>query len=358
MLQYNITFREKDKGWQYIISYKVANKWKQKAKQGFKTKALAKIAAEKALEELKTNNPNKVLTGYEDITFNQIKEIYLDHCKLYKEIGTVTNIRINLDDFSYLDNKKIKDINTLDLQMCFDKLVKRGLKASTIKVKRGSLLTLLTFIKTNYNLSIKADLNKVVIKVDKVTNEKKALTKQQLEMLFDATRKAKHRLIFMLAGTCGLRAGEILGLTWDCIDFKDAELTVDKQWKAIGGSVYGFGTLKSKNSYRTVPISQKTLTALIEYKTSTPTNFDNRLFNYASNISMANAINRALKSTGANISIHELRHTYATMLISNGTDFKTTAELLGHDIQQTMSTYSHVTSDMRKKAINTINAIF
>lgn len=32
-LQYNITYRQKDKGWQYIISYKVDSKWRQKAKQ-------------------------------------------------------------------------------------------------------------------------------------------------------------------------------------------------------------------------------------------------------------------------------------------------------------------------------------
>ena len=42
-LNYNITFREKDKGWQCIVSYKEkSGKWKQKSKQGFKTKKEAK----------------------------------------------------------------------------------------------------------------------------------------------------------------------------------------------------------------------------------------------------------------------------------------------------------------------------
>ena len=59
-----------------------------------------------------------------------------------------------------------------------------------------------------------------------------------------------------------------------------------------------------------------------------------------------------------NTCIHELRHTYATTLVSNGMDFKTAARILGHDIEQTMKTYSHVTDNMLKKASDLINKIF
>ncbi|WP_455803973.1 tyrosine-type recombinase/integrase [Clostridium butyricum] len=60
----------------------------------------------------------------------------------------------------------------------------------------------------------------------------------------------------------------------------------------------------------------------------------------------------------AGISIHELRHTYATLLIGNGIDFKTAAQLLGHDVQQTLKTYSHVTDEMLNKATEKISKIF
>ena len=58
------------------------------------------------------------------------------------------------------------------------------------------------------------------------------------------------------------------------------------------------------------------------------------------------------------ITIHELRHNYATLLIANNIDFKTTADFLGHNVQQTLKTYSHVTDEMKKKATNTISKIF
>ncbi|HZK57532.1 MAG TPA: Arm DNA-binding domain-containing protein, partial [Clostridia bacterium] len=43
-MNYNVTYRQKDGGWQYIISFKENGKWKQRSKQGFRTKALAKRA--------------------------------------------------------------------------------------------------------------------------------------------------------------------------------------------------------------------------------------------------------------------------------------------------------------------------
>ncbi|MCD3297142.1 Arm DNA-binding domain-containing protein, partial [Clostridium botulinum] len=79
-MDYNITYRQKDKGWQFIISYKDnMGKWKQKSKQGFKTKKDAKPAAEKMLKELKNTTKNvPVNNDLIKVTFNQLTTIYLD----------------------------------------------------------------------------------------------------------------------------------------------------------------------------------------------------------------------------------------------------------------------------------------
>ena len=47
-----------------------------------------------------------------------------------------------------------------------------------------------------------------------------------------------------------------------------------------------------------------------------------------------------------------------TTLISRGVDFKTVAKLMGHDVEQTMKTYSHVTDEMMDNATQLINKIF
>lgn len=64
------------------------------------------------------------------------------------------------------------------------------------------------------------------------------------------------------------------------------------------------------------------------------------------------------KKSGYNITVHDLRHTYATFLISNGIDFKTAAQLLGHSVEMTMKIYSHVNNDMLDSAKRKINNIF
>ena len=52
-MQYNLTFRQKDKGWQVIVSYKQGEKWKQRSRQGFSSKKEAKYAADLIIESLK-----------------------------------------------------------------------------------------------------------------------------------------------------------------------------------------------------------------------------------------------------------------------------------------------------------------
>lgn len=96
----------------------------------------------------------------------------------------------------------------------------------------------------------------------------------------------------------------------------------------------------------------------MKYKNNYPIDISNRIIPDYSNSSVSNRIRRKLLKQGYNISVHALRHTYGTMLIANGTDFKTAAQLLGHDVEQTMKTYSHVTDDMMNRVTDTINIIF
>lgn len=52
-MQFNITIRKKDKGYQCIVSYKDSNRWRQKSKQGFETQKAAKIHAQTIIDKLK-----------------------------------------------------------------------------------------------------------------------------------------------------------------------------------------------------------------------------------------------------------------------------------------------------------------
>lgn len=357
-MDYNITCRRKDKGWQYIISYKLNGKWNQKAKQGFATKKEAdREAKKKALELSASLKENHILnTDYADITFKTLSDLFIEHNKMYKEYNTIEKYKNAQVKFEYLHDFKVKDIKKMHIQKAIDDLTSEGLKSKTINTYVTQLKLMFKYYTSNYDESFKIDFDN--ISIPKITiKEKTALTKDQLDILLTKLKTIDDDvfIISLIAGTCGLRIGEIEGLTWNDIDSKNLILNVNKQWKRLKDGTVGFGVLKN-NLIRTVPLPASTLEELLKYKNIHITDINNRII-ISNKFTLSNKVNRILKKN-AKITIHELRHTYATLLISSGVDFKTAAKILGHNVEQTMKTYSHVNDDMMKNAINKISNIF
>nr|WP_311138063.1 site-specific integrase [Clostridium botulinum] len=73
-------------------------------------------------------------------------------------------------------------------------------------------------------------------------------------------------MVAFIAANTGMRLGEILGLTWNDVDFKDNTVNVNKQWKILKNGKSGFGPVKSKNSNRIIPISKNVKNELKNYK--------------------------------------------------------------------------------------------
>lgn len=355
-MQYSTLVRKKDKGYQYIISYKVNEKWKTKSKQGFKKSSEAKAAMDEALKELKELLENSVDISALDITFEEFTKMYIEHLTLYRETNTILAFKTAINNFSDLNNIELIKITSLDIQKCVDKLVRKGLMARTINDYMTKLRTILGAALNEYNFITKLPTKGVKVNKDKEESTKKALNKNEVDKLLDDFKKSKYYLVLLIACKCGLRLGEILGLTWKDVDYKNNVLIVNKQWKQVEKSKYDFGKLKSKNSNREVPMSQKVINELKNRQNVV--NIDNRLFKFKNTDSTSICINRQLKIKGYDITIHELRHTFATMIIANGMDFKTAAKILGHEVEQTLKTYSHVNDDMMKRAKNIIENIF
>lgn len=355
-MQYSTLIRKKDKGYQYVITYKVNGTWKTKSKQGFKKSNEAKSAMNIALEELKELLKNNIDKSSLDKTFKYFTDMYIEHLTIYRETNSVLAFKTAINNFEPLNNKELIKITNLDIQKCVDRLVKRGLRPTTIKDYLSKLKTILRAARDEYKMIITLPTYGVKVAENKYKINKRALNIQEVDKLLDDFRNSKYYLVILIAVKCGLRLGEILGLTWKDIDLKNSVIKVNKQWKQTSTNTYGFGTLKSKNSNRLVPISSKLKEEL--KNDENVVNINSKLFNFKNTDSVSICINRLLKKKGYDITIHELRHTYATMLISNGVDFKTAAQFLGHTVEQTMKTYSHVNDDMVKRATNIIENIF
>lgn len=107
---------------------------------------------------------------------------------------------------------------------------------------------LLQYYQENFN-STYFVFDKVKIPKEKTESRKKALSKSELDELLIKLKGNRYYLTALLAGTCGLRCGEILGLTWKDIDFDNSKLIAAKQWKIDKKTKEStFGELKTKNS--------------------------------------------------------------------------------------------------------------
>lgn len=178
---------------------------------------------------------------------------------------------------------------------------------------------------------------------------------------------------FQLMAYTGMRAGEVLALTWDDIDFDKGHISINKNSVRIkerdsDGNVTGSKTIiqdsaKTRSGNRIIPMSIKARAALDELKKI------NGGFKYVLSTKSGKMMShRELAKTFAWVqkragveppgSLHSLRHTFASRLIEKGTDIKVVSELLGHsDISITYNTYVHIIKEQKVKAISTLDEI-
>lgn len=185
-MEYNITYRKKDGGWQYIISFKEDGKWKQRAKQGFRTRGLAKVAAEKRIEEMKKElkNKQKLNKEYEGITYIEFFNMMIEHEKLYKEQNTIMRYKSTNTHFTDIYKLPMDKITVIHIQGCVDKMILKGLAHSTIDTYISTIKTFFNNAIEPYKIITENPVND--IKLPKIKKEKKvikALSKPELDKL-------------------------------------------------------------------------------------------------------------------------------------------------------------------------------
>lgn len=369
MLEYNITTRGKDGGRQYIVSYKDENgEWKQKSKQGFKKDGDAKAAARERVKEIEkeVESKKKISEEYKGKTFAEFRDMYIRHYALGNDEGnTLASIETSFEAFKALNDKSMSEITSLDVQECVDFMFEKKLEKSSIRLYLANIKTAFDYAVDPLGMITNNPAKKIRVKKDKRRKEKRALTVGERDDLLSKIKNRTYYIISLIAAMCGLRIGEIIGLLRNDIDFKNHVIHVHQQWKRKKARykngkyvyIYGLGTLKRPNSYRDVPMSKEMEKELKQYMAETPINIDGRLFDYINTAGVCGNLSDAYKSLGYDISIHNLRHTYISILIANNIDFKTVATFAGDDIITIQKTYTHQNKDAIKNAMDLIDKI-
>lgn len=223
----------------------------------------------------------------------------------------------------------------------------------------------------------------------RAANDHRVLTVEEQRKFLEAARHSHNYYQYAFILETGLRTGEIIGLTWDAIDWEHHTLTVNKTLEfRHNQQVWRAGPPKTQTSYRTIPLTARAYEILTELRemrktqklsenlaqvltytdrrtgqTSSLALCDLVFINFrtgmpAKNSSYDTHLYKLCESAGIPpFSMHTLRHTYATRAIESGMQPKVLQKLLGHaSIQTTMDTYVHVTDDSVSKAIKQFEA--
>lgn len=187
--------------------------------------------------------------------------------------------------------------------------------------------------------------------IDKIHRPKRAkilpnvLSKEEVKLILNAHSNIKHKTMLSLIYSCGLRCGELLALKPLHIDSKRNIVLIQNA--------------KGKKD-RIAPLSLKILEMLRQYYIlykPTAYLFEGRQKGEPYDArSLQNVLKSALLKTEITkpVTLHWLRHSYATHLLESGTDLRYIQELLGHSSSKTTEIYTHVST----KSIQQIKSPF
>lgn len=242
-------------------------------------------------------------------------------------IGTYTDcVRVFL---SYFSERMPESLDNDDVVLFVnDYILKKGLSYSYQN-------QFVNAIKLFFREVLKSNIE--VDKLERPRTEHKlpnVLSKEEVSKILNALSNQKHRTMLSLIYACGLRRSELLYLKPADIDSKRGLLKINQ----------GKG-----NKDRVVPISEKIIVMLRDYyKVYRPKIWlfeGQKAGEQYSEASLQKVLKNAVQiaKTNKSVTLHWLRHSYATHLLDGGTDLRFIQELLGHKSSKTTEIYTHVT---------------
>ena len=191
------------------------------------------------------------------------------------------------------------------------------------------------------------------------------LNEKQSTAFLNAVKGHPFEMLYTLDLFTGMRRGEILGLTWDCVDFKKGTIRIEKQLQREKkkGGVYIFAPLKNDRTrmITPAPFVMKLLKAHRGKQTEQRLKagelwedsglvFSDGMGHHLNGETVYKNFKRIVADLGIpSARLHDLRHTYAVASIRSGDDVKTIQQNLGHATAAfTLDVYCHVTEEMKK----------
>ena len=345
--------------------------------KGNKRKAEAELAKLRAEFE----PPKEVGDLSSDMLFADYLLEWLEIAKGRLAVATYSSyaamIKMPVGPYFRQRNLTLRELEARHLQMFYSEMLR--------KVKPNTVIHYHAIIHSALKYAVKTDMliQNVADKVDrprKNSFQPVFLSAEEMQKMFEALRGTKLELPVLVAAFYGFRRGEVLGLKWDAIDFERGTISVIRTVTTI--TLDGKQTeieqqsAKTKSSLRTLPLIGSFREYFLQVKEAQELNkqvcgncynyeYDGFVFvdelgermraNY-----LTSAFPKFLENHGLRrMRFHDLRHTCASLLLSNGISMKQIQIWLGHStFSTTADIYAHLDYSAQETSANAMNGMF
>lgn len=319
--------------------------------------------AKKWLAEARYENEHSNIGEASQMTVNPWFEFWITEVKeKTTKSNTVRNYkeRYNRNVKEIIGSMIISEVKPLNCQLVLNKMADKY-KSSTINQCRITMSNMFSYAVENF-----------VIPYNPVTKSVKCPKKDKTKVRF-LTLDEQRKFLAVAKGTSkfeqfafiletGLRTGELIGLKWEDVDFKQRTINIQRSVYKYDSAEFIVGEPKSEAGYRLIPLTQTAYNILLakrkeaeERKVVSLIYNDYIFLNKNGNLSKNSSYDEALyhladKAGIKRFSMHTLRYTFATRAIEANMNPKTLQVILGHsDVTATMNLYVHVTEDEKIK---------
>ena len=262
----------------------------------------------------------------------------------------------------------LSEVTPLLCQRILLNMADKGLKTSTIKLVKTFMSNFFESARENGIIASNPCAVKIETRIGKDSEERMALTIDEQKKLLGAVADRERELQFRFILQTGIRISELNGLKWSDIDFEKKVMSIERILSYNQKTKkFEFGPPKSKAGIRTIPLTEEAIKLLKKQKEKNkrikvvPIEWSDLIFLSKKGTPIhTTAYDRTLreicKKIGMRcISVHILRHTFATRCIEGGMLPKILQKILGHsNITMTMNLYVHATEDEKIKEIEKV----
>ena len=235
---------------------------------------------------------------------------------------------------------------------------------------------------TNNNMAIKMRMisenpNLYTTIPKKIKYEAAVLSKEEVNRILTQARGEELYPIVITTVYSGMRKGEVMALKWENVDFEERKIYIKNSLCRVVDEIpddeghrharYVILEPKTKKSIRMIPMLDEVHDALMEQKRRQDAEkvknkeiyqdrglvFADCTGNFLAQRPFMDKYHRFLKKYGiTNIRFHDLRHTFASLLIESDVSMKVVQELLGHStISTSMDIYTHISDEKKEEAL-------